>query len=262
RSNRNGRRLNDTAYRPSIAGSLRIGWRLAALLALLLVFVPLHYAYRLFRNDNRIPMLFLRYCGQVCGVEVCTIGTPLRQSVLFVSNHISWLDILCLAGASGTAFVAKHELSTTPLIGWLCDLNRTIYVKRDSRVNVGAQIEQVREALDDDWAVAIFPEGTTGDARTLLPFKTSMLSVLEPPPDNVMVQPVFLDYGATGREIAWIGDETGIENAKRILARRGTIGLTIYFLEPFSPHETRGRKAIAARARASIDAAMQTAQHG
>ena len=145
-----------------------------------------------------------------------------------------------------------------PVIGWLCSLNRTVFVKRENRLGVAEQINALREALMDNWSVTVFPEGTTTDGQSLLPFKTSMLSVLEPPPKDVLVQPVLIDYGDVGEEIGWIGEESGINNAKRILARRGSFEVKLHFLEPFSPEEFRGRKAVGARARAAIEAALLT----
>ncbi|MGE5952899.1 MAG: lysophospholipid acyltransferase family protein, partial [Qipengyuania vulgaris] len=177
----------------------------------------------------------------------------LRRDVFFIANHISWLDILAMAGASGTAFVAKWELSQVPVIGWLCSLNRTVFVKREHRMGVAEQINALKEALQDNWSVTVFPEGTVTDGHSLLPFKSSMISVLEPPPPGVMVQPVVLDYGENSEELAWVGEESGLHNAMRVMARRGTFRLTIAYLEPFSPEEHRGRKAIAAKAREEIE---------
>lgn len=243
----------------SIRGWFRFTMRTLGLIGLLILFVPLHYLYRIFKYGSPFPMLFLRYAGWIAGAKVRKIGTPLRRDVFFIANHISWLDILSLAGASGTAFVAKAELSEVPVISWLCRLNRTVFVKRENRLGVATQINLLREALADNWSVTVFPEGTTTDGQSLLPFKTSMLSVLEPPPPGVMVQPVLIDYGtAVGEEIGWVGEESGINNAKRVLGRKGSFELRLHFLEPFSPEEFRGRKAIGARARAAIEAGLLT----
>lgn len=234
--------------------------RVIGLIALLIIFVPLHYLYRIFKYGSPFPMLFLRYAGRLAGARVRKIGTPLRRDVFFIANHVSWIDILSLAGASGTAFVAKAELDEVPIISWLCRLNRTVFVKRENRLGVAEQINLLREALADNWSVTVFPEGTTTDGQSLLPFKTSMLSVLEPPPPGVLVQPVLLDYGPEiGEDLGWIGNESGLNNAKRVLSRKGSFQLRMHFLEPFSPEEFRGRKAIGARARAAIEAALLTA---
>ena len=74
-----------------------------------------------------------------------------------------------------------------------------------------------------------------------------------------MVQPVMLDFGAAGEEIGWVGDESGLNNARRVLARRGSFPVRIHFLEPFSPAEHPGRKAIGAKARTEIEAALVAA---
>ncbi len=237
----------------TVAGWVRFSLRAFGILLLLLVFVPLHYLYRIFAYGSPFPMLFLRFTAWIVGARVKIVGTPLRRDVFFISNHISWVDILSMAGASGTAFVAKQELSEVPVIGWLCGLNRTVFVKRENRMGVAEQINALREALQDNWSVTVFPEGTVTDGHSLLPFKSSMISVLEPPPAGVMVQPVVLDYGENAEDIAWIGEESGLHNAMRVMARKGSFPLSLHYLEPFSPVDYRGRKAVAAKAREEIE---------
>ncbi len=240
----------------SLAGWMRIAARSAGLVALLLVFVPLHYLYRTFSYGSPFPMLFLRCAARVCGARVKVHGTHLKRDVFFIANHVSWIDILALAGASGTAFVAKAELAEAPVVGWLASLNRTVFVKREHRMGVAEQINALKEALVDNWSVTVFPEGTTTDGQSLLPFKTSMLSVLEPPPPGVLVQPVILDYGPVAEWIGWIGEEGGLNNAKRILSRKGTFPVALHYLEPFSPEDFRGRKAISQESRRRIEEAL------
>lgn len=238
------------------AERLRFWGRVSLLLLAVLSHVPAHYLWRLLRLPSPWPRWFLGRAGRIAGARVAIVGTPLRRDVFYVSNHISWIDILALGGASGTAFVAKAEIGAAPVVGWLAGLNRTVYVKRENRMGVAEQINALRVALEDNWAITVFPEGTTTDGRSLLPFKTPMLRVLEPPPPGVMVQPVLLDYGAVGEEIGWVGEEGGINNARRILSRRGSFTLRIHYLDPFDPHEFPGRKAIAAESRRRIEEAL------
>ena len=240
----------------SVRGWFRIITRSLMLLSLMITFVPLHYLYRIFAYGSPFPMLFLRYAARISGARVQIHGTHLKRDVFYVANHVSWLDILSMAGACGTAFVAKAELAQAPLVGWLASLNRTVFVKREHRMGVAEQINALKEALADNWAVTVFPEGTTTDGQSLLPFKTSMLSVLEPPPPGVLVQPVLLDYGSVAEWIGWIGEESGLNNAKRVLARKGTFPLCVTFLEPFSPEDFRGRKAIGQESRRRIEEAL------
>lgn len=244
---------------PRLGGWIRLATRALLLVLALLVCVPLHYLWRLLRLSSPWPRLFLRTAGRISGARVTRVGVPLRRDVFFVANHLSWIDIPVMAGASGTAFVAKAEIRASPIVGWLATLNRTVFVKREDRMGVAEQINQLRDALADNWSVTVFPEGTTTDGRSLLPFKTPMLRVLEPPPPGVMVQPVLLDYGPVGQEIGWIGAEHGKDNAVRVLARRGTFRVIVHFLEPFHPRDFPGRKAIAAEARRRIEAELTAA---
>lgn len=236
-----------------IAGNLLIARRLAVLVPWLIGCLAAYAVMRPFTRHNPVPRRFLGGAAWLIGVRWHVEGSPLRRKVLFLSNHLSWLDILTLASASGTAFVAKSELKGAPLVGFLCDLNRTIYVERQSRLAVGGQVDAVREALASGHPVTLFPEGTTGDGHALLPFKTAMFDVLDPPPADVRVQPVLLDYVAATRDIVWVGDESGVTNALRILARPGHISLKIRFLDPFSPMDYAGRKAVASEARRRME---------
>jgi lyso-ornithine lipid O-acyltransferase len=252
-------RLDAAAGRPppiSFMGWVRIWIRAIGIVTILIPLVALHYLWRALRQSSPWPRIFLGWTGWIAGARADRMGKPVRRDVVFIANHISWIDILVIAGASGSAFVAKAEIRTAPVVGWLSTLNRTVFVSREDRVGVGEQIERLREALADTWSVTIFPEGTTDDGRSLLPFKSSLLKILEPAPPGVVVQPLMLDYGIVGPDIGWLGGESGKDNALRVLARAGTFRVGIRFLEPLSPAEFVGRKAIAAEARARIAAAL------
>ncbi|TCP35963.1 lysophospholipid acyltransferase family protein [Sphingomonas sp. BK235] len=227
--------------------------RLAALVAWLLLALLLHGLWRLVRARSPWPRRFLGVSAWLFGARVRVLGTPRRRDAVLLANHLSWLDILLLAGASGCAFVAKAELRAAPLVGWLSTLNRTVFVRRGDRLGVADQVAALRTALARGQPVAIFPEGTTGDGATLLPFKAALLAALDPPPPRLMVQPVRIDYEPAARALAWVGDEPGTAHARRVLTRRGTFVATLHFLEPFAP--SGDRKAIAAEARRRILAA-------
>ena len=201
------------------------------------------------------PRLFLGTVGRIVGARRHVTGVPLRRDVVFLANHLSWVDILVLAGATGSAFVAKSELRGVPLVGWLCTLNHTLFVERGNRMGIAEQIAALGRAITAGWAITIFPEGTTGDGVTLLPFKAALLAVLEPPPPGVRVQPVRIDYGVATKELAWVGDEPGADHARRVLRRRGRFAVNLHFLEPFDPAPIGDRKAIAAEARRRMEAA-------
>ena len=201
-----------------------------------------------------VPPLFLGFMGRVAGLRVLTEGTP-RKGALFLANHVSWLDILALAGTGRAILVAHSGLKVHGGLKWLCEQNDTVFITRHQRGTVAAQVEQVRSALGER-PVAIFPEGTTNDGTALLPFKSSLLSAVEPLAGTVPIQPVALDY-ADSAEIAWFGDEPGMANVRRILARPGRVELTIRFLEPLAGDALANRKAMTAGAQEAIAGALR-----
>lgn len=229
------------------------------MLSLLLCLLP-HLIWRLARRPSPWPRHFLGLAARSVGARVRTEGQPPQGEMFIIANHVSWIDILALGGATGTAFVAHDGIARWPIIGWLAAQNNTIFVARDRRGALGIQIEGLRAAMAGHQPVALFPEGTTSDGIGLLPFKPTLLSVLLPPPRAVMVQPVHIDYGAATAQIAWHGEESAGANAARLFGRKGALPITLRFLEPFDPATHADRKAISAAAREKIEASIRAHQ--
>lgn len=104
--------------------------RVSGIVLAIVVFLPLHGLWRLLRLRSPWPRRFLGIAGWCAGADVRIVGHPVRSNVLYISNHVSWLDILVLAGRTGTAFVAKADMAPWPVIGWLATLNNSVYVQR------------------------------------------------------------------------------------------------------------------------------------
>jgi 1-acyl-sn-glycerol-3-phosphate acyltransferase len=215
--------------------------------------VPIHLVVRLAGWPWLVPPTYLCGLGWLAGLRFEVEGKP-RPHALLLANHLSWLDIMALAAASRTAFVAHSGLTVSPPLKWLCDQNGTVFITRDRRHTVAEQVAQVREALGER-RLTIFPEGTTSDGREMLPFKSALLSALEDLPAGIPVQPVALAYD-DAEAIAWIGAEPGLRNAATILSRTHPVHLTLRFLPPLAGPALADRKAMAASARASIEAAL------
>ncbi len=243
------RKLDFQAYLLCLVRALWIALPLAILL-------PLHLVWHLLKLPSPWAMLFLRISTRALGARVTVYGQPLRKDVFFVANHISWHDIPILAGITGTSFVAQDGVRAWPIIGWLAKLNRTIFISRTEKQNVAQQVAELRQAIAENWSVTLFPEGTTSDGLGLLPFKQSLFATLAPPPKPMMIQPVLLDFGNDGRDIAWIGEETGWESAWRACTRPGSYNVGVHFLEPFDPGALADRKLVCALARARLAEAL------
>jgi len=223
------------------------------MLAWAIIVVPLHMLVKLAGKPWLVPPTFLCGIGWIAGLRFTVEGKP-RKHALLLANHLSWLDILALASASRTAFVAHSGLAVSPALKWLCEQNGTLFITRDQRHTVTRQVDQVRAALGGR-RLTIFPEGTTGDGRALLPFKSALISAVDRLPAGLPVQPVVLGYDEA-EEIAWVGGEPGLTNACKILARTRPVHLTLCFLPPLSGAALTDRKAIAAAASSAIAAAL------
>lgn len=238
-------------------------WGRSALIVLLLgLHLPMHGLWRLFRLPSPWPRLFLRRMAWAAGVDITLAGRALPRNVLYVANHLSWLDILIIAGTTGSRFVAKAEVQAWPVIGWLADLNDTIYVARTERGKVHEQAGNVRAALAGGTPVTLFPEGGTGLGDDVGPFRASLLAALLPPLPDVRLQPLVLDYGDETRAIAWPdANGTGTE-VMRVLAMPGRRKVVLRCLEPIDPAAMPDRKRLANTARAEMCAALgESASH-
>lgn len=240
--------------RIGLAGRLRIALR--ALAALLwLCFSLLVYALLApLPGRNPVPRLFLGGMLQVAGTRMRVVGEAPARPAILLANHVSWIDILALARATGTAFVAHDGLAGNPALRFLCRLNRTVFIARHDRASIGDQVGQVQEGLRSAGILTLFPEGTTGDGQTLLPFKSSLLAAVEGSGADVAIVPVWLDYGAEAGEIAWTGDEPGLANVLRVMARSRPVSVTVHLLPALAPAQRQNRKLIAETAREAISA--------
>ena len=236
----------------SLLGWFRVFLRLVTMLLWLLACLPPFFLWRALGLHNPWSRLFLAGIGRIAGVETRVHGEKVHRGAFLLANHVSWIDIPALAAATGTAFVGHDGLASMPLLKWLCSLHDTVFVARHDRASVHAQVEAVRTAISDTGALTIFPEGTTSDGTGLLPFKSSLLSALDPVPPGIAVQPVLLDYGPEAENVAWIGVEHGLDNFLKILARRRPVRVDLHFLPVLAGEDLTNRKTMAAAARQAI----------
>jgi lyso-ornithine lipid O-acyltransferase len=232
-------------------------WARVALIALaLILMLPLHLLVRRFTYFSPFSRLFLRFAAWAAGVTIRVEGPRRLRNVLYIANHVSWLDVLVLSGRTGCAFVAKADMAPWPVLGWMATLNNSVYVSRENRLDVGAQRDALQAALKTRQAIALFPEGTTGPGTHLLPFRSSLVASVAPPPEGISIQPVAIDYGVDAAEIAWTDDESVGVNALRVMGRKRRIIATLKFLEPLDHADFADRKAIAKHSQVEIEAAL------
>jgi 1-acyl-sn-glycerol-3-phosphate acyltransferase len=192
----------------------------------------------------------------IFGFRLHRIGTPLPGAVLFVANHVSWVDISMLHSQRMMGFVAKQEIAGWPVVGWLAARGQTIFHQRGSTESLGGVMQEMVVRLREGKAVGVFPEGRTRGGHDVGPFHARIFQAAVE--TQVPIQPVALRYGWRGDAqtiVAFGPKESFFANFLRLLgepARRAEV----HFLAPIDTHDLEGRRRIAETSRARILAAM------
>lgn len=164
-----------------------------ALLSLVIVaaqtlILPFHRG----RASYILPRLWAKGTRHIFGLKIICEGTPATaRQTIYVSNHLSYLDIPVLGSFVLGSFIARGDLSGWPVFGYMARMQQTIFIsrKREDAAKGKAQLEEV---LAEEKNIIIFAEGTSSDGSAVLPFKSSLFSLAldNPTGTPLMVQPV------------------------------------------------------------------------
>ena len=218
------------------------------------------------KNWNFFPILAHRALGFALGLKVKQIGKPASDKpTLLVSNHISWLDIPAIGGLVPLSFVAKAEVGRWPVVGFLANLQKTIYVDRQKRTDTGRVAEEMGERMSDGRAVVLFAEGTSDIGLHVLPFRSALVGATQAAMKNdnlteMYIQPMAIAYthlnglpisSAERSKIAWVGD-MGIEDNIGDILSSGTKSISVMFGEPILVKKGDDRKLVTKQAEEAV----------
>lgn len=171
----------------------------------------------------------------ILGVDLVVRGVPPGHGpMLLVANHISWLDILVMNAAQPARFVSKADVKAWPVLGALIAGAGTLFIERESRRDAMRVVHQMADSLRAGDILAVFPEGTTGDGRTLLPFHANLIQAAISA--HAPVLPValgFVDAASGQRSDAptFVGDTTLLQSVWRTL-RTTRLQAMVHFGQP------------------------------
>ena len=192
------------------------------------------------------------------GVRLAVQGVPPSKHmrpIMLVANHVSWLDIFAIDAVVPSRFVAKSEVRSWPVMGWLCERVGTLFIERARRHDTLRINEKAGAALRAGDVFAVFPEATTSDGSTVLKFHASLLApALEA---GAAIQPVALRFersdGSLCTEAAYDGEKSAWDTLMGITSQREIVA-RLWFLPPIAPEQNHRRDL----ARASRDAILLT----
>jgi len=269
----------------SITSPARAVWRMSLFLGWTLLVVPLYAALLGLRIPSRwLARVYWKGVAVTIGLRVRVVRGRLTKArpLLILSNHTSYLDIVILGSLMDAGFVAKSEVGTWPGFGLIARLGRTVFVER-KRASTGKGRDDIAHRLDEGEPLILFPEGTSNDGNRVLPFKSALLAVAEPPrrrktgqdtapsvlspsaPSSaaskpVVIQPVSLAYTRVdGLPIgyglrafyAWYGDMSLVSHLFEVLAL-GNVTAEVILHDPVDMASAGSRKALARHCHAVI----------
>lgn len=191
---------------------------------------------------------------QKFAIELVVIGTPPVQGpVLLAANHISWLDIVVMLAARPCRFVSKADIKHWPLVGAMASAGGTLFIERESRRDAMRVVHHMAEHLSAGDVLAVFPEGTTSDGVSLLPFHANLLQAAIAVTAPVM--PVAISYvdkatGTLSLAPCYVGDDTMVQSLWRTLTARPLRVVLTYGEAQFA--QGRDRRAWAADLRTEV----------
>ena len=147
------------------------------------------------RERNQWMMKWSRLIASSLDINITVHGNPPERGML-VSNHLSYLDIIAIGTTTPATFLSKAEVRWWPAIGWLALFAGTLYVKRENKRDLHALAESFSKVWEENSLIVMFPEGTSSNGETVLPFRSSLL---KPACDRQQpVTPVYIRYECEG----------------------------------------------------------------
>ncbi len=212
------------------------------------------------RRRQRLVRSWSSKLLKILNVSLSVRGMPPESQSLLVANHVSWLDIYLINAVCPPRFVAKSEIRSWPVIGWLSEKTGVLFVERGSRLDTGRINAAISGAIASGDIVAVFPEGTTSDGRSILNFRAPLLE----PARSSRLHPAAIRYvtreGKIDTQVAYAGDTSFGASLWTILGQK-KIHAELVFIEAIEV-DGKDRKTLARDAESVIAEALDLPRPG
>jgi 1-acyl-sn-glycerol-3-phosphate acyltransferase len=162
----------------------------------IVVMLLVHLCWKTLRLPH-VDRCYLVFHGGCCWLFNlrCHVSGKMSSArpTLFLSNHVSYIDVFILGKYIPAFFIAKSEVANWPILGWLAKEQNTLFFERN-RKKVRGQMQVMADHFDQQGNLILFPEGTSTNGEYIQPFKSSLLQSVELSDQTVMIQPVTLVY--------------------------------------------------------------------
>ena len=222
--------------------------------------MPIQFLLILVKSNLRffLPLIFHKFLLKILGIRLSIKGRPSeRKPLILIGNHCSYLDIIILGSVLPVCFVAKSEIKSWFLFGTLASLQNSIFIDRRNFKALDS-LKKISKNLSSNFAIIIFPEGTTNNGKRVLKFRASLFKIFEDDP-TLGLQNFSLCYTHINSmpldnrmrpNIAWYGEMSLITHLKRLL-NYSSIGAKLQFHPTIVPHGVT-RKIISEESREQV----------
>jgi 1-acyl-sn-glycerol-3-phosphate acyltransferase len=223
---------------------LRLAYKLPAAVAATLFFAGLAAAARAVvprgRADKAGAALCHGWSRTLCAILSVRRDVdgpiPIDGAFLVASNHVSYLDILVLGSLYPSVFLAKREIASWPVFGWVARAAGTLFIDRDQGKDVVRAGREMAARLGSGVPITIFPEGRASDGTSILPFQPSLL---EPAArTGVPCWAVSISYETPGsapspsRTVCWHDSESLLTHFPRLVGLRRVVACVSFAQAP------------------------------
>ena len=238
---------------------LRLTFILVFLFIVISISIPIQFICNIigFKLKKIYPLLFYRMIQIITGISINFDPTKINKKntgVLYIANHVSWFDIICLGTLLNARFIAKKEVSKMGIFGFLAKLSNTFFIDNSNKNKIIEYNNLIQKKLQEGENFIIFPEGTTTDGNGIIDFKSSMLECAFDDNNQINIQPISICYSKLNnipmgiylrRNIAWVGD-TSMVGAMANFLTSGRITVDVIFHEIMNTNNFENRKELAA----------------
>ena len=172
-------------------------WRVFALVVWIAVMPLIFFAGRALNRPGftEIPHHFHRGMCCILGMRVTRTGELHEQApTLFLSNHISYLDVFAL-GNIRAYFIAKSEVANWPILGTYAQFQNTLFFER-KQGRAKDQLSVMQTHLQQNKNLILFVEGTSTNGTYVGRFKSSLIESANSTDleHRVTIQPITIAY--------------------------------------------------------------------
>ena len=204
-----------------------------------------------------LPWLWQNAVCLIFRIKVKITGAPYTdKQTIYVSNHISYLDIPVIGSLLRASFVAKKDVASWPVFGFLSTLQQTAFISRD-RADATKAKNDLDQMLNDGKSLIIFPEGTSTDGREVVPFKSSLFSIaMKEELTDIYIQPITLKMETVDKKTletqadrdlySWhINMDAPLADHLWLFAKSKGAEISLNFHRPVKAHDFENRKTLA-----------------